>query len=143
MITYRFIIYGNQDNPEGNPIPYHRSTQGSTWNPASKRYAAWKSYVVQASGLEYGMDVKKLKMLNPIVIPAGCKAYMTLAIHFVDNTHADSDNIFKGIADALFVNDKKLAGRFDFTVGATDKGRVEVTIKVYPQTSFDIGQIPD
>ena len=40
-----FIIYGNHEDPEGNPIPYVRSTQGALWRPNGKRYAAWKGYV--------------------------------------------------------------------------------------------------
>jgi hypothetical protein len=40
-----FTIFGNQENSEGNPIPYFRSTQNNQWNPEVKRYNAWKDYV--------------------------------------------------------------------------------------------------
>lgn len=118
VMTIRFSIKGNQEDKLGNPIPYHRTTQGSYWNDASRRYKAWKDYVVKASGIK--------SLGKPIEIPKGTKAYMHLKIYFANNKHSDSDNIFKGIADALFVNDKKLAGSFDFDTAK--EGRVDVEI---------------
>lgn len=129
---YNFIISGNQENPDGNPIPYHRTTRGSYWNEGSKRYAAWKEYVVAASGLEYQFNRKKMKMENPIVIPLGYKATMGLKMFFANESHADPDNIYKGIADALFFNDKKLSGSTDFDMANDKKGRVYVRINVFP-----------
>lgn len=119
-----FTIYGNQEDPNsGNPIPYHRTTQGSYWNKGAKRYKAWKDYVVK----EFCKSQKIKDTGNkPITIKE--KVYVDIVIYYKDRTHADSDNVAKGINDALFVNDKNVAGSYDFFY---DKQcpRVEVTIK--------------
>lgn len=39
-----FTLVGNQVDKDGNPIPYHRTTQASFWNKDSKRYNAWKKF---------------------------------------------------------------------------------------------------
>ena len=48
MRTILFSIYGNQENPEKNPIPYHRVVGRALWLPKARRYNAWKQYVVDA-----------------------------------------------------------------------------------------------
>lgn len=122
-----FLIPGNQEDLEGNAIPYTRTTQGSKWSPKYQRYGAWKNYVIKHSKLKEGFD-KKGKLLKPIAIPDGYKAVMNLRVFYTDNTHPDTDNVFKGIADALFQNDKRLAGSFDFWVKPKAGGIVEVEI---------------
>lgn len=134
--TIEFSIYGNQENPDGNPIPYTRVTQGSTWSDKAQRYEKWKSYVVVASGLDYVMDTNKMKMLKPIEVPKGYKVWMTVMSTFMNETHPDSDNVFKGIADALFQNDKKVAGLHDFDVVKGGRGRVDVSIHIMPLSTF-------
>ena len=60
----------------------------------------------------------------------GKKVYMSLKITWADKTHADCDNIFKGIADALFQNDKYLASKgFDYKYAKDKCGKVEVEIE--------------
>ncbi len=53
---------------------------------------------------------------------------MILAIKFCDKAHGDSDNIFKGIADALFDNDKYVIGGFDYEYAT--EGSVDVLITI-------------
>ena len=38
---------------------------------------------------------------------------MHLKIFWADETHGDADNVFKGVADSLFENDKELDGSFE------------------------------
>lgn len=118
-----FTIFGNQESRTGNPIPYHRTTQGSYWNASSKRYLSWKNYVVKSfcDQLNIKDDGRK-----PIKKSAE-KLNMKLHIYFKDKTHGDSDNVFKGIADALFENDKYLSGSFDYSYDK-ENPRVEVWI---------------
>lgn len=135
MKQISFTIHGNQEKPNGNPIPYFRTTQNTQWKPGAVRYQNWKGRVVATyldaiSGMtkierkDFG-DAHDLIQKKPIKATNG-KIRMDLMIYFKDNTHGDCDNIFKGIADALFMNDKYLAGSFDYAYA--DAGRVEVTI---------------
>ncbi len=55
-----------------------------------------------------------------------------MVIHWHNDAHADGDNIFKGIADALFVNDKNVVvGKFASFTSKDKKGRVDVGIEIY------------
>lgn len=66
---------------------------------------------------------------KPIILPKGQKAYMDLLIEWKDNTHADPENVFGSIADALFLTDKDLCGSFDVT-DKRGEGLVHVRITV-------------
>lgn len=130
MPTVTFTIRGNQENPKGNPIPYTRMTQGTRWTERSKRYFAWKDYVkgeyIDAVKGREGFSNADLLYDKPIAVTAN-KVRMSLKIWFASKSHADCDNVFKGIADALFMNDKHLVtDGFDYEYAK--EGRVEVTI---------------
>lgn len=133
-MTLYFEIAGNQQSAKGNPIPYARSTQNSFWNASTQRYNAWKRFVVETYNKSAALDQEFPVRLNwgsaaavkPIDLD-GKKAYMHLMIHWHGGNHGDPDNIWKGIADALFLNDKGVAGSFDYTTG-NEAGRVEVQI---------------
>ncbi len=135
-----FTIKGNQDDIFGNPIPYQRSTQASQWLPKVIRYRDWKEYVSNEYLKAIGQDhrvvhrsrikiAKGKKIRIEKAIPATKeKIMMTLKIVFCNKAHGDCDNIYKGIADALFENDKYLAcGGIDYEYGP--KGMVEINIK--------------
>lgn len=132
-----FTIYGNQEDRAGNPIPYLRTTQNSQWTDKAKRYHDWQDYV-RATYLDAVMPNKKIKIgdygeahdfLQKKPIKATKKkARMDIQIYWANETHADCDNIFKGIADALFMNDKYLAGSFDFHPAPHKKAYVDVSI---------------
>jgi Holliday junction resolvase RusA-like endonuclease len=55
------------------------------------------------------------------------KVFLNCMIYFSSRRHGDPDNIRKGIQDALYENDKYVAGKVDFFYDPTDP-RVEVTI---------------
>ena len=130
-----FIVNGNQIDKTGNPIPYLRTTQASQWTDKTKRYQEWKGYVVsqfidliQAMPKEERMrfaDIVNLVDRKPIKAMKN-KIVMDMMIYFKDDTHADCDNIFKGVSDSLFMNDKYVAGSFDYK--KAESGKVEITI---------------
>ena len=146
-MVIKFIICGNQNNGEGNAIPKIKKTRNSYWTPEAQRYAAWKRYVqkafvkkiVEATGMEYALmrDAGSDRVLGdidinrekPIEITEG-KARMDLKIYWADGKHADPENVFGSIADALFENDKNLDGSFEAQIAEDGKGRVEATIKI-------------
>lgn len=125
-----FIIEGNQEDPQGNPIGYHRTTQGSYWNEASKRYNAWKNYVVKIYSMNFpsSMSLKAQLAGKPIELEKYQKAYLHTLIYYANDARPDPDNVQKGIADALFLNDKNVAGSYDFTHAEDGKGKVLVKI---------------
>lgn len=135
MRSIHFSIIGNQEDKTGNPIPYMRSTQGGQWKPNVMRYNQWKGHIV-ASYLDALGEIKKIDRadfgeMHDLIQRKPIKAskekiYMNIMITFKDKTHADGDNIFKGVADALFMNDKYVAGSFDYQYG--DVGRIDVEI---------------
>lgn len=130
-----FTIYGNQENGKGNPIPYLRSTQASQFSPQAKRYNAWKDFV-RASYFDAVNPKTVIKredfgrmhdMLQKKPITETVKARVSTFIHFGNETHADPDNVAKGILDALFKNDKHVDVHTDHVCGASQPG-VKVTI---------------
>lgn len=138
MNTYVFTIKGNHDDPVGNAIPKLKMTGRQHWMPKAQSYVRWKAHVVNAfssrtkmvNKIDLGNDSLKEGKKKPIVIPEGKKAYMHLMIFWKDNRRADPENVFGSIADALFENDKYLAGSFDFETIPGGIGKVEVTIKI-------------
>lgn len=116
MKKIAFTIFGNQEDPRGNPIPYKRMTQKSLWTPQAQRYQNWKSFVVakyldtidhwgnqEISVADFG-DLHDVLMRKPI--KKHIMGKIELMIYPADEHHADPDNIVKGILDALFQNDK-------------------------------------
>lgn len=137
--TIRFTVTGNNDDPKGNPIPYTRTTQKSQWTPKAQRYQQWKGRVVagyldaiqaipKIARADFG-DAHDLIQRKPIK-EVKWKQRMKLMIYYKDEHHPDSDNVFKGIADALFMNDKHLVGEFDYAHDREGGGRVEITIEL-------------
>lgn len=121
-----FVIRGNQEDTSGNPLGYHRTTQGSYWNAGSRRYAAWKDYVV--SEFERGTQ-RKPKQGKPLTIAKNEAAQVSMRIFWHNKAHADIDNVLKGILDALFVDDKGINGISATSEPAKDgKGKVEIDI---------------
>lgn len=122
--TYKFTIYGNQEDIAGNPIPYFRQTQRSArFNKNAIRYHHWKDYVRAA----FNEAVDSFTVSQNILLEVPVKAYLHTRIYFANKKHADSDNIQKGIKDALFSNDKMVAGTYDFDYDKSAP-RVECTL---------------
>jgi hypothetical protein len=102
-----FVIRGNHEDPNGNPVPYERMTQRSKGlDPTALRYKRWKIYVLQCWTLQLRRN-----------FPCDPDGYYRLdaKCFFVGHRHADPDNVRKGIQDALFVfGDKRVTGSVDF-----------------------------
>lgn len=126
--TIKFTIKGNPDDIEGNPVPYVRVVGRALWLPRAKKYHAWKQYVREIFHREY--PEYPLGEEQPLTTKASVQALLAINIYWADGVHADPDNIFKGLADALFKNDKFLDGSFQSHHASDGKGRVEVEIYI-------------
>lgn len=141
-----FTIDGNQENLKGNPIPYLRMTQGGlrllkipehkirsgsalARARGIKRYLRWKHYVT-ACLLAYGMVDGRRATGDEIgrITDGKGKVQLVCTIYFADKRHGDADNIFKGISDSLFANDKYVVGSVDYHYDSK-RPRVEVLIQ--------------
>lgn len=136
MIEYTFTIEGNHTGNRGNPIGYTRVLSNG-WRADATRYMNWCKYVRTAFYLakdpKYGlMKWSELgKMPKPLTTTKDHPARMDIEIEYANNQRPDGDNVFKGIADALFDDDKYLmAGSYVGSMSAEKKGRVLVKIKI-------------
>ena len=134
MAIFKFTIWGNPENSDGNPCGYTRTTQAGTWVPKYQRYVRWKAHVANAfvnSNPEGRSGFLRTWALSgkPINLK-GEKAYLRTMIYYSSGTRSDPDNVQKGIADALFVDDKNVAGSYDFAWAPDGKGRVDVEVDV-------------
>ncbi len=102
MKTYELTLLGNQEDPEGNPIPYFRQTQRSTWTKGARRYNAWKGFVQE----EFCKKFDGVRLGKPI--PGIPRGRLSVDIEFRGEQHGDPDNVAKGLLDALFKNDKEM-----------------------------------
>lgn len=98
-----FTIVGNQEDERGNPIPYHRATQRGRFNKGQRRYYAWKDHVRASFAQSWD---RSIPLTLDGKIPGTPVGKVTAEICFGSETHADPDNVVKGILDALFQNDK-------------------------------------
>ena len=141
MKKIKFTIKGNHQDPIGNPLPKIKKTRNSYWTKEAQRYAAWKIYV-QVHFLDAAypklptveFDAMKRRVASggkPIALPLGTKAQMEIRISWKNGAHADPENVFGSIADALFENDKSLAGSFDFELADDGIGRVVIYIHIF------------
>lgn len=137
MTEIKFTINGNQDDPRGNPMGYKR-TLNHSWRADSTKYVKWCEYVRKHYQI-YGIPIvvregakdylKKIKHMKPFTTSRSLPLRMDLEIEFANDVRPDPDNVFKGIADALFENDKYLmAGSFTSRMSEDKKGRVIVRI---------------
>ncbi len=136
-MLYKFTIVGNESDIKGNPRPKARLTRQQTWTTQAQRYSAWKKHVVSSFLAELkNSDIKEFQYRYNSFIANGKpilesddKMKMDIKIWWRNNAHGDPENIFGSIADALFKQDKFLAGSFDFsdTIGI---GKVEVEIRI-------------
>lgn len=108
----------------GDPVPYTRMTQRQvklmripramvndnmlTLYDKISRYFTWKQQAqwiaIEAeskSNLKYPRSPKE-------------KVYLNVEVFFRNKRHADPENIRKGLQDALFIQDKLVAGSIDF-----------------------------
>jgi len=118
MASYILEIRGNQEDPfNGNPIPCLRMTQKSKWSKKAKRYLAWKKYVVGCWIEQFG---------EKPMFSSAKKYRLNVDIRFRGERHGDPTNIRRGIEDALFQNDKHVAGYVEFDHQSIPGVRIEV-----------------
>jgi hypothetical protein len=138
-MIYTFTIHGNQeDMVNGNAIPYKRVLK-QHMRKESVRYHDWLDYV---RGCFYDYAAKnKIQvhgMKQPILLNKTDHCRMDILIGWANGHHGDNDNTWKGIADALFVNDKDIDGSFAGVVSPLKRGYVHITIKINEQGSATI-----
>ena len=142
MKEIRFKIKGNQEDGTGNPVPYTRTTQRSYWNEKAKRYKEYKDYVVatfndhiKKEHPEYLQKFQRnwINRGKPIELKKDAKVKVDTMIEWKNKNHGDPDNIWKGIVDTLFNEDKNIDG--SFSSGVTGEGAVEVAI-IYDNDPF-------
>ncbi len=131
--TITFTIKGNPEDLEGNPVPYVRVVGRALWLPNAKRYHAWKEYARSVLYRNYPEYSGRSENPQPFTTKASEKGRMDIKIFWVNGIHADPDNVFKGLADALFKNDKYLDGSFESRYAPDGRGRVDVSITLYEQ----------
>jgi Holliday junction resolvase RusA-like endonuclease len=106
----------------GDPIGYVRTTRRQKFvDERWKRYQTWKNRVTESAGRQVLAIVGALEARK-------ARVTMALGIHYrSDARRPDPDNVWKGIADALFKQDRNVVGSFDFAFDA-EAPRVEVKI---------------
>lgn len=137
--VYQFVIQGNPDDPNGNPMPKLKLTKGQHWHPRVKKYVAWRGHVQESFLRELSLSgdilyhevCKAIAMnLRPLQTSKQNKMTMDIVIHWKNDAHGDPENVFGSIADALFDQDKFLYGSFA-EGDSRGEGKVEVVIKPY------------
>jgi hypothetical protein len=138
-----FSIHGNHESKHGNPLAKARFTRRQIFAGYADRYQEWLEYVrgVFFDALHKGgrisakqkFDGEHLTFTGKKPIPnLGRKTRMEIFITWGPGQHADPENVFGSIADALFTQDKLLAGSFDFDEQIGTGGRVDVRIWLSP-----------
>lgn len=130
-MLFTFTIPGNQEDPKGNPIPYFRQTQKSKFSPEAQRYHAWQDYVVGQYLKQVPIEIRRALESNKRQ-PIGLfdrLAMVDVFIEWANGKHADGDNVFKGILDSLFVNDKNVT-EGHFVSQMKKAGNLTVRIRV-------------
>lgn len=121
MREISFIVYTDGKNP----VPYKRTTQRQKFvDEGYKKYISWKNKVVADF-------VKSFSRYPHQVMSKDRKYYVDIKAFYKDRTHGDTDNVAKGINDALFqkpLNDKYIAGSYDFDYDKKSP-RVEINIR--------------
>ncbi len=115
----------------GDPVPYLRMTQGQVklmripdhkLRPAGlkvkQRIRRYLNYKAAVGSLACGHDID--------TSPRG-KVYLNVMIHFGSHKHGDPENIRKGIQDAIYDQDKMVAGNVDFDYDR-ENPRMEIEI---------------
>lgn len=102
---------------EYNPVPYKRTTQRAKFASEDyKKYCAWKKFLAEEFRKQNG------------IIPALRGRYrVEIVATYKDKTHGDTDNVAKGVNDALFASDKYVSGSYEFQYGKSGG----IIVKIY------------
>ncbi|QCD44108.1 RusA family crossover junction endodeoxyribonuclease [Campylobacter mucosalis] len=104
------------ENLTYNPVPYKRTTQRQKWvDKGYKKYLAFKELLRW-----------QFKAQNKAEPRLSGRYHVSIVATYKDKTHGDTDNIAKGVNDALFSDDKLVSGDYDFRYGKF--GGLEVKI---------------
>lgn len=143
MIKIKFTVVGNQEDPKGNPVPYHRSTQRAKFSPDHQRYIAYKEHVRDAFEAErklWGIppigkvNLKKVrelltKSIHPIMGSVRGRVVIWAFFGHKPCRHGDPDNIGKGILDALFADDSHVDLETHHACGHVEP-KVDVVVEI-------------
>ena len=114
------IIVRNGDNP----VPYKRTTSRQKFVDKNyKKYMEYKNLIIA----EF---VEKYRRYPHQMLDIEDKLYVHVKAYYKDKTHGDTDNVAKGVNDAIFqkpLNDKYVAGCYDFDYDPIDP-RLEIHI---------------
>ena len=100
-----------------NPVPYKRTTQRAKFvSEDYKKYCTWKKLLAT-----------KFRKQNGVIPALRGRYYVEVVATYKDKTHGDTDNVAKGVNDALFANDKYVSGRYDFKYGKSGG----IIVKIY------------
>lgn len=144
----KFILKGNHVSKVGNALPKKRFTRRQQWTDGAKDYHEWLDFV-RAEFLAALLESKKIEFKEFRKLFVACEygkesvaasrkpiysgkhpARMRLMIYWNHpDVHPDPENVFGSIADALFKEDKYLAGSFEWAVDKKHP-RVEIEIEV-------------
>ena len=109
-----------------NPVPYKRTTQKQKFvDKEYKKYQEYKNLIIT----EF---IKKYKCFPHKLLKNKTKYYVNVTAYYKDFTHGDTDNIAKGVNDALFskpLSDKYVAGSYDYFYDK-ENPRLEIAIKI-------------
>lgn len=114
---HQFTVYGEDYDKVFNPVGYFRTTQRAKYaNKGYKKYARWKAAVQSAfiqSLTECG-EPNKFGELDPQYgkIVGDGPWFVETRHYFHNRSHADNDNIHKGVLDSLLCNDKYVCGSY-------------------------------
>lgn len=130
MSRFRYSI-GKKSVDIRNPMGYKRTLRNQMREDAA-RYLAWQQFV--RAEFQRFTSIAKLgagrEFAHPIDL-GDRYVRMDVIIAYVNEAHADPDNVWKGIADALIKQDKHAAGSFEFDhLENTHYGWVDVCIWV-------------
>lgn len=135
MEEINFIIHGNDESLTGNPGGYTRMLKGSQ-KPSAIKYRLWcihvrKEYNKQIHRETRNKTWEEISREKPLTTTKEKPARMDIEIDFADDKRSDCDNVYKGIADALFENDKYImVGSFIGKQSPNKVGEVRVKIKI-------------
>lgn len=135
-----FTIVGGGYDPMANPMPKVKYTKRQQWLERVQNYVMWKEHVVECCLNELEENHPDLFDEAEQLVAAGDKPLTTdkqpmrmdIHIYWRGQAHADPENVFGSIADAIFKQDKYLAGSFEFTdQEKTEQPYVKITIQKY------------
>lgn len=114
LVLASFEVRGNQYDPEGNPIPWTRTTARQKWQMMRTkdgrptqyaRYIGFKDYIIESIPLDLWQWIRDV--VWPEIREGNVQYYVDCAIQFAGKQHGDTGNVVKGIEDALFPKKSK------------------------------------